>query len=107
MGKQIGLMIGGTPEPDDVVGMHVSMPSSPGVGVSVDVNKVNVILQDISSQISSVHPKATQIKQMVNDALSEKQPEIKFQKIKNIINFCADIAQIASSIYTLKSLVGF
>ena len=106
MGKHIGLMIGGTPEPDDVVGMHVVMPSNPGVGVSVNINEVDTILHNILTQIPPVHQKTEQIKQMVSDAISEQQPETKLQKIKNMIAFSADIAQIASSLSVLKSLIG-
>ncbi len=107
MVNQYGIMIGGTPEPDDIVGMHIIMPTAPGIGVSVNINPVNDVLNEIYSQIPADNPKAESLKLMIKGAILEQQADLKIKIIKEIIIYGAGIAQIATSIYSLKSLIGF
>jgi|GEM_PF-1564585 len=106
--KITGLQIGGTVGPNDIVGMHVPMPTVPGIGVKVVVgNEINDAVKEVAQSIPSDHPKATEIHKIVEEVLAAKDQESKLKKIQTLVMVGAGITQIAISITKLTKLLGF
>ncbi len=103
----VGLQIGGTVGPNDSVGVHVKMPNQPGVGLSVDINaQIDNEVRKIADTISTGHEKSDDIQKIVKEILSEQNNHTKTEKIKTLISIGTGVAQIATSILTLKYIIG-
>lgn len=105
----IGLQIGGEVGPNDSVGMHVSMPEKPGIGVSVTVDNglLDDAVKEVGVNIPDSHPKASQICQIVEDILATKDAESKIKKVQTLVMVGAGITQIAIGIAKITKLLGF
>lgn len=104
----VGLQIGGTVGPMDSVGMYVPMPIHPGIGVKVQLDpQFDKELNEIASNIPSNHPKAEQMKMLIDEVLQEKDKGKKLQKIHTIVMIGAGITKIAESIAKISHLLGF
>jgi hypothetical protein len=106
--KVVGLQIGGTVGPDDKVGMHVTMPAQPGVSVSINPNvtKINNELDNINKNISNNEPNAKEVREIVREILEEQDETKKLEKIKKLVNIGKGITSIATSILTIKQMLG-
>ena len=106
--KIIGLQIGGTVGPNDRVGMHISIPTQPGVGVRVEIgDEINNAAKEVAASIPDDHPKSEEIRQMVNEILSAKDKESKLKKAQTLVMIGAGITQIAVGIGKITKLLGF
>ncbi|NDB36428.1 MAG: hypothetical protein EB023_14055 [Flavobacteriia bacterium] len=107
MSKIVGLQIGGTVGPDDQVGMHVVMPTSPGIGVQININTLDDAAREIAESIPNDHPKTEQIKKIVNEILETQDRESKLKKAHTLVMVGAGITQIALAIGKMAKLLGF
>lgn len=107
--RVVGLQVGGTVGPDDIVGIHIPMPDKPGVGVSINLNnnEFDEALRNVADKIPATDPKAEQLKKCVEDALQEKSPASKLKKIYMAVMIGAGIAKIAKEISYITKLLGF
>ncbi|MBI4359753.1 MAG: hypothetical protein HY564_01495 [Candidatus Jacksonbacteria bacterium] len=107
--RVVGLQIGGTVGPEDSVGMHVQIPITAGVGVSIKLNndEFDETLRAVSEKIDDTEPKAEQLKKCVAEALQEKSPESKLKKIHMVVMIGAGITKIAKEISQITKLLGF
>lgn len=107
--RVVGLQIGGTVGPDDRVGMHVQIPVTAGVGVTINLNndKFDQTLRAVADKIDASDPKAEQLKKSVSEALQEKSPEGKLKKIHMVVMIGAGITKIAKEISQITKLLGF
>ncbi len=107
-GKTVGLQIGGTVGPNDRVGMHVPMPTASGIGVKVQVgDELNNAIKEVGDSVPNDHPKALEIRQLVNDILTEKDRDSKVQRIQRLVMIGAGITQIAVGISKITKLLGY
>lgn len=106
--RRVGLQIGGTVGPNDSVGMYVPMPIKPGIGVKVNLeSEFDQELKKIFEKIPDNHPKAEQIRELVNEVLKERDQGRKIQKISMLVMIGAGITQIATEISKITKLLGF
>lgn len=106
--RVVGLQIGGTVGPNDSVGMHIPMPTIPGVGVKIVLgNELDGAVKEVAIDIPDDHPKAVKIRQIVNEILEEKDNESKFRKIQTLVMVGAGVTQIAVGIAKITKLLGF
>ncbi|MFH1653363.1 MAG: hypothetical protein ABIE74_04830 [Pseudomonadota bacterium] len=105
--RVVGLQIGGKVGPNDSVGMHISIPIKPGVGVTVDLNnQFDVALRSIAKNIGD-HPKSNTIRKTVNEAINDRNGESKLQKIHTVVMTCAGITKVAKQVAQITKLLGF
>ena len=106
--KTVGLQIGGNVGPNDRVGMHVQMPTHPGVGVIVGTNnEFDDAVKEVAANIPDNHSKAAEIRQVVDEILKEKDKDSKLKKIQTLVMIGAGVTQIAISIGKITKLLGF
>ncbi|OGQ23236.1 MAG: hypothetical protein A3I05_04075 [Deltaproteobacteria bacterium RIFCSPLOWO2_02_FULL_44_10] len=107
-GRTVGLQIGGFVGPEDKVGMYISMPLSPGTGVSINLDsQFDNVLETIMPKLGDIEPKEKQLKVFVRDTLHEKNNESKLKKIHTIVMTGAGIAKIVNEIGRLTKLLGY
>lgn len=105
-GSIIGLQIGGTVEPNDRVGMHVTIPSQPSVGVRIEVNhELDHAIREVGIKLPADHPHFSEIKKLVDETLLERDLEVKRLKVKEIISLGANITAIATAIGKVAQLL--
>lgn len=98
-----GMKIGGSVGPNDRVGVHVQMPTQPGVCLSIDVNnELDGTLRQILDTVSMDDPKQNDIKKMIEEILAEQNQQTKFDKVRSFIEFGASVVSIAANVITLK-----
>lgn len=106
--KKVGLQIGGTVGQNDIVGMHIPMPTQPGIGVKVQLDdEFDKEVREIYRKIPDDHPKAAQIRKISEEILNTKEKDYKLQKIGTLVMMGAGIIQIATEISKITKLLGF
>ncbi|MBU1089747.1 hypothetical protein KKF38_03060 [Patescibacteria group bacterium] len=107
-GKTVGLQIGGTVGPNDKVGMHVPIPVAPSVGVKVQLgDELDNAAKEVAANIPDNHPKAVEVRKIVDEILLEKDKESKLKKTQKLVIIGAGITQIAVGIGKITKLLGF
>ncbi len=96
--NRIGLQIGGAVGVNDEVGMHIVMPTEPGVAVEININN---IIKKIEEDTPKDHPKVEEIKKITKEILQEENEQTKLQKIQTLIATGAGVTQIADGITKL------
>jgi len=98
-----GLKIGGSVGPNDSVGVHVAMPTQPGVGLSIDINdQLDSAIRQISEKVSNDDPKASDVRNMITAILAERNQQTKIGRVKAFIEFGANITSIAANVLELR-----
>ena len=107
--RVVGLQIGGTVSPMDRVGMHVSMPVNPGIGVKVELApQFDQELKEIAKKIAAENtPQSEKLKKLIKKTLKENDMGKKLQKINTIVMISAGIIKIAEHTAKLSKLLGF
>lgn len=105
--KTTGLKIGGTVGPDEIVGMHVKMPTTPGVGVSVEVtNRVDEDIKQILEKMTGDDEKSQEIRSLAKGIVEEKDSQQKLNKIKDLVSIASGITAIAGNIFNITKIIG-
>ena len=106
--KRVGLQIGGTVGPNDIVGMHIPMPTVPGIGVKVVLgNEFEDAVKEVDQSIPDSHPKAAEIHKIVEEVLATKDQGSRIKKVQTLVMIGAGITQIAVGIAKITKLLGF
>jgi len=104
----VGLQIGGNVGPNDSVGMHIVMPTQPGVGVSVNVNNIEIDnkIVEFLKNLPVGNGTYDEVKKIAEETLAEQNNSNKLQKLSDLVNIASGMATIATAIMPIKQLLG-
>ena len=105
-GMYIGLQIGGSLRPQDKVGMHVAMPKIPGVGVDVDVNRIDSLAQEVIDNLPDGHVDTDEVKKLAESVIEDCDMNSKIDKVNKLVSIGAGISQIGGTLYSLSNVIG-
>ena len=103
----IGLQIGGQVGPNDSVGMHIAMPTKPGIGVSIDINSAQ-INQRVSEFLNDIpdNQQYKTVQNVANEVINENDFQLKLRKLETLVSIASGIATLTTSIQPIKQLLG-